>query len=126
MSAVQNFPRLADWQAAAAAGFGVARPDPDPSPFGGLTWSRASGAWPLATVRSESRTRWRRRCRGAGTVGLWFTKGTCGRSAGRSTATRNCARWSRPLCEALEVGRRDDVLAVRDGSVQSLDIGQRS
>lgn len=125
MSAVQNLPRLADWQAAAAAGFGVARPGP-----------RA-----IAVRRADVERRKRRVAIGDGAKRIQNTvaktlpgcrnrrpvvhEGHLRRSADRSTATRNCARWSRPVCEALEVGR-GDVLAVRDGSVQSLDTGQRS
>ena len=91
-------------------------------------WSGASGAWPLATVRSETGTRWRRRCRGAGTVGLWFTKGTF-REIGR--AIRGDAELRTAVAAGLRGagGGRGDGLPVRDGSVgsvQSLDTGQRS
>lgn len=121
MSAVQNLPRLADWQAAAAAGFGVARPGP-----------RA-----IAVRRADVERRERHVAISDGSKRIRNTvgdaagcrnrrpvvhEGTCER---RSTATRNRTRWSWPACGALEVGR-GDVLAVRDGSVQSLDTGQRS
>ena len=75
-------------------------------------WRRQRGGRPSATARSElehgggdaagmHRDRRPVACEGS----------TCGRSAGRSTATEQRAQWSRLVCAALEAGRVEDVLA---------------
>ena len=97
--------------------------DPEPSPFGGRVW-RAAKLFGFASAK-------RRVAIGDGAKWIWNTvaemlPGCVGIvdlwrakehlwEVGRAVCghgTELCARWSRRVCEALEEGRVDDVLAV--------------